>query len=330
MNTNYRELINKTGSQRILTGEPLWKYSSFHIGGVADLFYKAQTVEELHNIIILARTLEIPFFVISGGTNLLISDNGFRGLVIKNDSKNIRLAGIRGGKNMNITKISTVYLEVDSGVGINRLVRYTLDQGFIGLEAFLGQPGCVGGAVWINAHNMSMGKYFGDSIYSAKLLDSKNEIKEVTHSYFKFSYDQSIIQKTKDIVLSVNLNLTTGDKEKSWKLAQDALEYRRKSQPSGKFTSGCTFRNISTSEAIRLATPNYTTSAGYLLDSLGMKGYRLGGAYLSTEHANFIINDGSAKAADVWKIIKLAKKKVKEKYNINLHEEIVLIGDFNE
>lgn len=332
MNKKIQKLAEILGESRVLFDEPLSKYSSFRIGGPADLFYRAKSQDELISALLSAKKLQIPYFILGGGTNLLIADHGFRGLVIKNDTGNIRLLGIKGKKRGkeggDQTSVQTVYLEIDSGVSINRLVRFSLDQGFSGLQYFLGQPGSVGGAMYINAHNMKKGQYFGDRIVEAKILDKLGKVEKVPSKYFRFGYDDSILQETKEIVLSVAIELVRGEKEKLWKEAQETQEFRQKTQPSGVFSSGCTFRNISKSEAISLATPNYTTSAGYLLDSVGLKGINKGEVMFSSHHANFIVHKGGVKATDVLELIKLAQDKVKNKFNINLITEIVLVGEF--
>lgn len=332
MKDSYKKIIDTLGQNRVLTNEPLSKYSTFSLGGPADLFYKALTTAELVKAITTVRACEIPFFIMGGGTNLLIGDKGFRGLVIKNETKSIKLVGAWGKFNSRntdkSTRVNTVYIEVDSGVGVNRLVRFTLDQGFSGLEPFLGQPGSVGGAVYINAHNMHLGKFIGEKVFSAKILKPANEVANVPFSYFKFGYDKSVLQKTGEIVLSVIFKLAAGDKNSLWEKAQEEFDYRRKTQPAGVYTSGCTFRNISESEAVRIATPNYTKSAGYLIESVGLKNYQIGGAKFSQEHANFIVHSGGATASNVLELIRKAQKSIKDKYAINLVEEIVLVGEF--
>lgn len=338
--TVYKKLVSALGENRVIPNEPLSRYSSFKLGGPADLMYKAKTADELVEAVRLAIDHEVPLFILGGGTNLLIADSGFAGLVVKNETAGLRLLGIKGGttnqnqvrlgQNRKLqTKIHTVYLEADSGVGVNRLVRYTLDQGISGLEPFLGQPGSIGGALWINAHNMKMGRFFGNSVSAVILIDNNGKLKKVPQKYFGFSYDQSELQKTGETVVSAVFELTMGDRDSLWKTAQMVMEYRKDTQPHGVYSSGCTFRNISKSDALRLATPNYTQSVGFLLDSLGLKGKRIGGAMFSPNHANFIIHTGSAKASDVLELINLAKNKVWEKYAVKLKEEIVLVGEFN-
>lgn len=332
MKKTQQKIIDILGQARVLVSEGLTKYVSFHIGGPADLFFRAKTQEDLILAIKSAQDLGLPYFVIGGGTNLLIGDGGFRGLVIKNDTSNIRLLGIKGKKTVKSDgvgdTIQKVYLEVDTGVSINRLVRFTLDQGFGGLEFFLGQPGTVGGAVYINAHNMEKGQFFAERIVEAKILGKDGTVKTLPVNYFRFGYDQSVLQQTREIVVSIVIKLIRGDKSKLWQDGQVTLEYRQTTQPSGVFSSGCTFRNIPKSEAVRLATPAFTTSAGFLLETVGLKGTKKGKAMFSNHHANFIVHHGGARAADVLELIKLGKQKVKDRFNIDLQEEIVLMGEF--
>lgn len=330
MNANYSSLIKILGDRRVTANVPLSSYSSMRIGGTADLFFKAQSKEDIIAALKNAKKLGIPYFLIGSGTNLIISDNGFRGLIIKNETSKIQIIGIRGkkisgGSNNNIHK---VFIETESGVGMNRLVRFSLDQGLSGLESFLGQPGTVGGAVYINAHNMKWNEFFGEKIKGALLLDKSFSPKSTDMKYFKFGYDSSILQKTKEIVLSVTLELETADKDKLWQISSEVMDYRELSQPYGQFSAGCIFRNISKSDAIRIATPNFTTSAGYLLDRVGLKGYKCGNVMFSEKHTNFIVHKEDAKADDVIKLINIAKEKVKKTFGINLKEEVVMIGEF--
>jgi len=332
MIASYKKLIKSLNENRILYNEKLNKYSSFKVGGCADIYYKCNSKDELIEAVVASKKYSIPYIVIGGGTNLLISDNGFKGLVIKNESKEIKIVGIRGVKNhisgFRPKNQFTVFLEVDSGVTINRLVRFTLDQGLKGIEAFLGQPGSVGGAVWINAHNLRMLKYVSDAIESIKIINKYNKLIEVPKSYFQFSYDNSIIQSTKEIVVSVIFKFQRSNSEDLWKVANQSLIYRKESQPTGIYSSGCTFRNISKVDAIRLTTPEYTCSAGYIIESLGLKGKSIGGAKFSNKHANFIVHNGNANSRDIYSLIQLAKKRAKSELSIDLKEEIVLVGEF--
>lgn len=322
MEDAYKKLIHKLQGCGLKKDETLARYTTLKLGGPADLFIVAKTQSQLIQSISEAWSLSIPVFVMGGGTNTLVTDKGFRGLVVKNETNSLKFAGMKG-----VNESATVYLEAESGVGVNRLVRYALDQGLSGLETFLGQPGTVGGAMWINAHNMKSGTFFSDCVTNAKILTKNRGVVVVDRSYFRFGYDTSRIQKTEDIVISVTLALSRGDKRLLWENASEVVAYRRATQPPGAYSAGCVFQNIKKSDAVRVATSNYTRSAGYILDRLGFKGKSVGGARFSQTHANFITHDGNCSAADMVELISLAKRRVKEHFNIVLKEEIRIVGD---
>jgi len=170
--------------------------------------------------------------------------------------------------------------------------------------------------------------YAGDVLSSAKVLDRNGNIKNVDKKYFDFAYDQSILQKTHETVLSAAFLLTVTDKKTLWETAQTSMDYRRSTQPMGEASAGCTFRNIPLSHALRLNTPNNTTSAGYLVDQVGLKNFQINKAKFSDKHANFILNMGGATAGDIKDLIDEAKRRVKEKFQVEIEPEIVLLGDF--
>ena len=177
----------------------------------------------------------------------------------------------------------------------------------------------------MNAHNMKWGTFFGDLIRSAKILTLRGEIKSVGAGYFKFDYDRSIIQKSGDVLLSVIITLTSSEKENLWEIGNRVTEYRRTTQPWGVLSAGCTFQNIKKSDAMRIPTPQYTTSAGYLIDSLGLKGTKIGGASVSSDHANFIVVEPQTKSSDMVQLIQLITRKVYSKYHVRLKPEVVII-----
>lgn len=300
-------------------------YSTLKIGGVAKYFIEVETGEDLQKAVKTARRSNIPYVILGGGTNTLFCTDIYEGIVIRNKTSKIKLIGFRGSYSKNTSNIKDVYLEVESGVLINRLVRYTLDEELGGLENFFHQPGTVGGAMYMNAHNMWKSDFFGDHVYEATILGSDGEVKKVNQKYFDFGYDKSIIQNTKDIVLSVIVNLEKGQKETLWERAQEVAEYRKRTQPQGVQSMGCTFRNISKEEAFRIHTPEYTTSAGYLIEQAGLKGKKIGGVRISDKHANFIVNESSGTTKDMLQLIALVKAKVKEKFNVELQEEVLLV-----
>ena len=320
-------LEEKLGKGTITENEILANHCTWRVGGPARFWYEAKSSDSLIKAIFIAQELGLPYFVLGGGSNILFSDSGFNGLLIKNSSSQIKILATRGKINNKILT-KDVYVESETGVTFNRLVRFTLEDGLSGMEPFLGQPGTVGGAMYINAHFPARKKFIGDLVHSAKILKNDGKVEEVVCRYFKFGYDESCLQHTKEIVLSVVFRLTKSVREKVWEEANKTIAYRQISQPQGYPTAGCTFRNISKADALVLSTPNFSQSAGFLIDKCGLKGHSVGGAQISDKHANFIINKNHAKAGDILKLIELCKKQVKNKFGASLREEIVYVGDF--
>lgn len=320
------QLQNKL-DDKVRENEPLGKYTTFKIGGPADYFYDAKTTEELVGAVTAGRALHLPIFLLGGGTNILIGDRGIRGLTIKNSTRRVAIIGAKGSLSKG-TSQELVFVEADSGVVMNQLVRFTVEEGLSGLEMQLGLPGSVGGAVYMNSKWTHPTGYVGDAVYQAKILTPENEVNIVPKSYFQFAYDTSTIQKTKDIVLSVVFALRKSTKEDLWKIANESILYRHQTQPQGVHSPGCTFRNISEADALSVPTPNHTTSAGFLIDHAGCKGMSVGDAAVSDVHANFIINKGHATASDVVQLIEKIRQKVRTQFGVTLEEEIVRIGEF--
>lgn len=323
----FKIAIEELGANRVKLNEAMARHTTFKIGGQAKLYYEAGTINDLVSAVKIAREKDVPYFILGGGSNLLVSDKGFDGLIIKNNTNKIQILALSGKVNKGTVKLGNIFVEAESGVPFNRLIRFTLNEDLSGLEYFLGQPGTVGGAVWINAHFQRKNIFVGDFVVSAKILTPENSIEEVDRSYFRFSYDESRIKKTKDIVLSVTFKLKKGDKKMLWERGMESLEFRKNTQPSLP-SAGCIFRNINKSDAIRLGTPEYTCSAGYLIDQCGLKGQKEGDVMISEQHANFIVNCGNGKATDVKKLIEEAQIAVANKFNVKLVPEIVFLGDF--
>lgn len=325
------ELKNIIGPLRVLENELLSKHTYFKIGGPAKLFFEAKSEEDLKLALETAQQYQIPFVVLGGGANVLVSDRGFAGLVIKNRAAAIKLIGIKGTIDKNGTGIKNALVWTASGTPMNQLARFTIDQGLEGLEFLLSVPGTVGGGLKINAHfEVERGDFIGERVVSAVLFDPKAlKTRTVDHSYFNFSYDYSKIQDTGEIVLEAIFRLDkTQNPSLLWQKAMDGVKRRNAEQPIGVPCSGCIFKNIQHQDALRLATPNLTTSTGYIIESLGLKGTKIGGAQISTHHANFIINTNNATANDVLKLIELVKTRAKSTYGLDLKEEIFYIGEF--
>lgn len=319
------------GPLRVYENEPLSKHTYFKIGGPAKLFFEAKSVDDLKLALTVACQEKIPYVVLGGGANVLVSDKGFNGLVVKNRADGVKLVGLKGTIDKTGRGVKSVLAWVASGTPMNQLARFTIDQGLEGLEFLLSVPGTVGGGIKINAHfEVEKGEFLGDRLVSAALFDKKTGgVRTVNHDYFEFDYDHSKIQQTGEIILEAIFRLNSSkDSVSLWQRAMDNVKRRNEEQPIGVACSGCVFRNISNDDAMRLVTPNLTTSTGYIIDSLGLKGTKIGGAQVSSHHANFIVNTGDATASEVLKLINLVKQKAKETYALNLKEEIFFIGDF--
>lgn len=321
--------------QKLLLRFPLIKravlmstHTSFKIGGPADLFITSKNTEELRIMIQEARELDIPVFIFGGGSNILVGDKGIRGLVIKNMCNQVKIGAMRGVIKKG-TMDKTVMLDVESGMLVNSLVRLMIESELSGFEWHLGLPGSLGGALYMNSKwTKPEHHYIGDPLESAVILTSGSAIKKVSKDFFQFGYDKSILQKTHDIVLSARFIVKPLSKDLLWRVAQDSMEHRKTSQPNGVFTLGCTFRNISKLEALTARTPDSITSAGYLIDASGLKGYRIGNVRFSQMHANFIENVGGGTASNVVQLIEIARLKVKKNFGVTLQEEIVRVGEF--
>lgn len=326
MDTHINDLKNAFGD-RLKEHEPLARYTTFKIGGPADYFFEAKTRDEFIKAVSLGRTAGLPIFILGGGTNILIGDKGIRALVIRNASQGIAIRGVKGTVESGNTK-RTVFVEVDTGVAMNKLVRFAIEEGLSGLEMQLGLPGSVGGALFMNSKWTHPVGYVGDAVYQATIITRDGSLQTVSKEYFHFAYDYSSIQKTGDIVVSVTFALIQTEKDRLWDVANSSISYRRETQPQGVSSAGCTFKNISKATALTAATPNLATSAGFLVDHAGLKGYQIGDAQISPMHANFIINLKNAKASDVVELIEKARAAVKNKFGVELEEEIIRIGEF--
>ncbi len=326
------EAKNILGPLRVYEKEPLSKHTYFKIGGLADLFFEAKNTDDFTLALETAFRLKIPFVVLGSGANVLVSDEGYPGIVIKNKTDGVKLVGIKGTMGREGAGIKEALVWVASGTLMNRLARFTIDQGLEGLEFLLSVPGTIGGGIKINSHyEVEKGEFIGNSLAAATLFDPTNgETKKVDRKYFEFAYDASKIQKTGEIVIDATFRVTKAkDKNALWQKATNDVKRRNDEQPIGIACSGCIFQNISHDDAMRLATPNITTSTGYIIQSLGLKGTKIGGAQISEKHANYILNINDATANDVYNLINLIKLKVKKTYGLDLKEEIFLVGKFD-
>ena len=276
----------------------LSQYTTFRIGGPARYFFIAKNTEDLVEAVKFARGKKLPFFILGGGSNLLVSDQGFNGLVIKAENQGLKL-----DKNIIIA---------EAGVSLAKLVKLSMDSSLTGLEWAIGIPGVIAGAV--RGNTGAFGQSISESVEKVEVLNDELEKVVLNRSDCCFDYRESVFKKSGDIILSVELKLERGDKEKSQETIKEHLIQRLDKNPTGYPSAGCIFKNPKP-----LAT-------GQLIDQCGLKGKKIGQAMISSKHANFIVNLDGAKAEDVIELIKIIKRLVKEKFNVDLQEEVQYLG----
>lgn len=304
--------------------------TTFRVGGVADYYVEAKSVEELIRAVKVAISLKLPYFVMGNGSNVLFSDYGFPGLVIKNLSSNIAI----------MREKSQVI--VDSGVILSKLIMESVSKELSGLEFLYGVPGTVGGATYGNAgaHGLAIGDYV-KSLAILK-IDPKNglpKVVQVDGSWMNFGYRTTKLKetksKTKPIILTVRFQFSRIQKEELMRRLNKYREFRKVNQPAG-FTAGSIFMNP-IPESLRHVTGKGTRgmpeiprerTAGFMLDKSGVKKIKYPTVEVSPMHANWVINKNGAKANEIRQVIEEMREKVRQKYGITLEEEIEYIGQW--
>ncbi|MCD6283942.1 UDP-N-acetylmuramate dehydrogenase [bacterium] len=311
-------MINKLNFQRNVL---LSRYTSFRIGGPAKYFFVAESSSQLRKAIEFAHKNNLKFFILGGGSNLLVSDKGFDGLVIK-----IEISGI-------IFKNRIV--QVFSGEKLSNVINYLAKNNLSGLEWAVGIPGTIGGAIYGNVGAFSHS--ISELVKDVKVIDlgSRRELIYKNRDC-RFIYRGSIFKKDRNlIIISANLKFKKAKKDYVKRLMQKYLSQKRKNQPLEFYSAGCIFKNFfidndfkkvkGIKEVERFKKCGSIPSA-YLIEKCGLKGAKVGGAMISKKHSNFIINLGNAKAKDVIALINLIKKEIMKKFNIKLEEEIEYLG----
>ena len=292
------EIVTHPGS-RVRFGEPLAKHTHFGIGGEATAYVEVSTVSELAALARLHRESDIPIAIIGRGTNLLVSDTGFKGM-------SIRLVG-----ELAKLEIDGNVVSVGAGLSLPRLSKMMSRTGLSGVEFAFGIPGSVGGALIMNAG--AWGSSFGDVVTNVTAMDDTGELITLTHAEAHFEYRHSGLD-TYFCVTGATLTLEPGDVATITERMQAFYKQKVETQPFAEENAGCMFKN----------PPG--DSAGRLIDISGLKGYRIGGAEVSTVHGNFILNIDNATAEDVLKLVAYIQQQVREKTGISLQTEVKRLG----
>lgn len=284
---------------KITFEQPMKKFTTLGVGGCADYFAEVDSLYGLNLLISLAKEYNQPYFVLGNGTNILISDKGYRGLIIC------------------LKKLNDVFFKRDlvramAGANIDKVLKFNLANGLTGLERLSGIPATIGGAIVMNAG--AFGHNISDHIVNVQTL-YQGKINSYDKEQCEFAYRKSRFLGRKEIIISATFNFEYDSKETIEKNIKNYADLRRQIQPIGK-SCGSVFKN----------PKGY--SAGELIDRANLKGLRIGGAFVSERHANFIITQSNALSSDVYALIQHIKEKVKDKFDITLKEEVEFIGEF--
>lgn len=286
----------------ILLNEPMYKHTTFRVGGEAQCLVQVSDYRQLEKIIPYLKEVETPYFILGNGSNLLVSDKGYEGVIIQIGSK------------MNGISVEGACIRAGAGALLTQVARYAQENGLTGLEFASGIPGTIGGGVVMNA-----GAYDGEMkqvVKQVTVINEQGEILALDKETMEFGYRTSIIKNRPFIVLEVLAELQPGNKEDILEKMEEFSRRRKEKQPLEFASAGSTFKR----------PEGYF--AGKLIMDAGLRGYSIGGARVSEKHCGFIINTGRATAADIAEVIQEVKERVKDKFGVELETEVIFLGDF--
>ena len=301
---------------------PMSEHTSFKAGGPAKYFIKTESTDDIKEAFRFAKERALPTFILGKGTNLLVSDNGYNGVIIQ-----------LGKFFSEITNLGNDKICAKGATPLARLARYTINEGLAGIHKLAGIPGSLGGAIYMNAG--AYGQDVSQTCIEVETIDNAGNMRTRTAAECAFGYRHSIFQElatsreSAETILSATFQLTPAtDLGKTAKdlesEMQECMTKRRNSQPLAMPNAGSTFKRLDAGAA---ATPAQI-APGYYIEQAGLKGFRIGGAEVSRVHANFIVNADHATAADIKALSEHVQKAVAEKFGIQLKREIILLGEF--
>lgn len=296
---------------RLSQGVLLAPFTTFRVGGPADFLYVATSADDLATAVTTARVAGVPWFVLGLGANVLIGDRGFRGVVIRNCATSWQVD-------------SHGLLRAESGAVVGDIIPRVVEEGWSGLEHYVGIPSTIGGAIWQNLHFLSPAPARDRTCYIAEVFEDADVLMEdggrrtFTHDDMHFGYDDSVLHHHRHVALSARFQLAPGDRAAMHRIMQENLSWRGARHPWLGIhpSAGSIFKKIT------------GVGAGRLIDECGLKGYRVGNAMISHVHANIIINLGGARAADIRAIIDHAQRVVADSCGQVLVPEIAFVGEF--
>lgn len=288
--------------ERLLFHEPMSRHTTFRVGGEAECMAVVETKEELTQLVSYLGRIEQEYFILGNGSNLLVGDKGYRGIIVKL------------GKRLSAIGVEKNHIAVGAGALLSKVAYAAKDAGLSGLEFAAGIPGSIGGAIVMNA-----GAYGGEMkrvVKMVRVINKEGEILTLDNDTMEFGYRTSIIRDRPFIVLGAVLKLTPGNKEEITAKMEELMTQRKSKQPLEYPSAGSTFKR----------PEGYY--AGKLIMDAGLRGYRIGGAQVSEKHCGFVINRGGASAADIREVIEEVRERVKDRFHVRLEPEVIFLGDF--
>ncbi len=311
------ERLRRVLGPRLLTQEPLRHHTTFRIGGPADFFVAARTPDELVAALRAGHACGLPVFLLGGGSNLLVSDEGFRGLVVRNACEAIEFDGTA--------------VHVECGADFTETILRCRDHGLAGLEFAAGIPGSVGGALYGNAgaYGQDIG---GFTVECAAATPDGARVETLPAAWFEFAYHDSRLKREPRVLLSCLLRLRVGDRAESQRIIDEKLEIRRVKHPQWRVepTAGSYFKNLPPDWRMpeaKLSPGTRRVAAGQLLEACGCLGLRVGDAVVYAKHANIVVNAGHATAREVLALAEEMKRRVREKFDVTLEAEVMFLGE---
>jgi len=345
---NYKIFLNDLEPNNYKLNESLAPYTTVRIGGCADILYFAKSKDDFRKIVSRCNKYNIQCFVLGGGSNTLISDEGYRGVIIKPEFSSITIGEekivhtpsnkkiearwqsdntrgtFRGTEFKDLdydeSDCEKVPVTVEAGMLLQPFIKYTINNGLTGMQWYAYIPGTIGGAVFNNLHGGT--HFLSEVIIEVTVCNQQGEVFKLPSDELGFEYDKSVFQKQHLYILEVTLALNKGDAARAEYVYNEW--FKRKSATQKMNSVGCVFANISNEDKERLGYP--TTSVGYIVEHvLKMSGFRVGDAVISPTHHNFILNEGKATAKDYLAVINEIKKRAKEEIGLDLKTEIVYL-----
>jgi len=302
MNKFFENLCSVVAKERVLRDEPMNKHTTFRVGGPADYFVCVQTSTEVQGVVALCKKEEVPYYILGNGSNLLVGDKGYRGVILQI------------AKEMNAISIEGTVVRAQAGALLSRIGNKVLEAGLTGFEFAAGIPGTLGGAVVMNA-----GAYGGelkDVLEDVTVLDQDGIIKVLSKEQLALGYRTSIIAEKNYIVLEASMRLEKGEKDQIKVCMEELRERRVSKQPLEYPSAGSTFKR----------PEGYF--AGKLIQDAGLRGFQVGGAQVSEKHCGFVINKDGATAADIVELMKQVTERVYQAFGVTLEPEVKRLGEF--